>query len=476
MFILAKLACLTSADRRGSRLASAGWYRERSGLRWGQRLIDNRRWVSDRPCIGWAPTLDRQADYDVKQPLYTPFVPPPPLVETSVDRAPAPTVMTLFGTRPEAIKLAPVLQQLEALSLQVRTINVTSAQHTDLLYPFIQFFNLRVDYDLHVLRACQTPQSVCLRVVSGLGPILQREQPAVLLVQGDTTTALAGALAAHHRGIAVAHVEAGLRSGDVASPYPEEVNRRWITRLADYHFAATIHNCETLQSEGVPADRIVVTGNPVVDALRTVLEQGAVSAPGPEGPDEVTAPPTGVKRLVLTTHRRESFGAWMEAQMRVLRAFVARHPDVELVFPVHPNPAVRLPAQALLAGRERIRLLAPLPYFDFIRLLRSAWLIVTDSGGIQEEAPTLGKPVLVLRDTTERPEALAAGVARLTGRDPQRLEAMLEDVYGAGDWREGPEGFVAGANPFGDGRAGQRIVQALAGWLHETAPRRGGRR
>ncbi len=161
----------------------------------------------------------------------------------------------------------------------------------------------------------------------------------------------------------------------------------------------------------------------------------------------------------------------MDAHLRVLRAFVARHPDVELVFPVHPNPAVRLPAQALLAGRTRIRLLAPLPYFDFIRLLRSAWLIVTDSGGIQEEAPTLGKPVLVLRDTTERPEAVTAGVARLTGRDPRRLEAMLEDVYCTGGWHEGPEGF--GVNPFGDGRAGQRIVQALDGWLHEMAPRGG---
>ncbi len=201
--------------------------------------------------------------------------------------------MTLFGTRPEAIKLAPVLQQLEALAPRVRTINVTSAQHTDLLYPFIQFFNLRVDYDLHVLRACQTPQAVCLRVVAGLGPILEREQPAVLLVQGDTTTALAGALAAHHRGIAVAYVEAGLRSGDVKSPYPEEVNRRWITRLAGYHFAATVHNRETWRSEEVPANRIVVTGNPVVDALRAVLEQGGVDAPEAEGFK------TGVKRIVF---------------------------------------------------------------------------------------------------------------------------------------------------------------------------------
>lgn len=181
-----------------------------------------------------------------------------------------------------------------------------------------------------------------------------------------------------------------------------------------------------------------------------------------------------MKRIVLTTHRRESFGARMEAQMRVLRDFVARHPDIELVFPVHPNPAVRLPAQALLSGCERIRLLAPLPYFEFIDLLRSAWLIVTDSGGIQEEAPTLGKPVLVLRDTTERPEAIGAGVARLTGGDPQRLAAMLEDVYRTGGWREGPEGF--GVNPFGDGRAGQRIVQALEGWLHEMAPHGGSSR
>ncbi len=363
------------------------------------------------------------------------------------------------------------MQALEGLAPRVRTLNVTSAQHTDLLYPFIQFFNLRVDYDLRVLRARQTPQAVFLRVVAGLSPILERERPAVILVQGDTTTALAGAFAAHQRGIAAAHVEAGLRSGDVKSPYPEEVNRRWITRLASYHFAATAHNRETLRSEGVRMDRVVVTGNPVVDALHAVLESGGASGVGVGSLEGVPEPPAGVKRIVLTTHRRESFGTWMAAQMRVLRDFVARHPDVELVFPVHPNPAVQRATRTWLAGCDRIRLLAPLPYFDFIRLLCSAWLIVTDSGGIQEEAPTLGKPVLVLRDTTERPEALAAGVARLTGRDAQRLEAMLEDVYRTGGWREGPEGF--GVNPFGDGRAGQRIVRALDSWLCEMAPSRG---
>jgi UDP-N-acetylglucosamine 2-epimerase (non-hydrolysing) len=360
-------------------------------------------------------------------------------------------VLTVFGTRPEVIKLAPVIAELEAAGT-FRTVNVTSGQHADLLYPFVQLFGLRLDHDLKVMQAGQTVNQVCARVLEGLGPVLAAGQPDLILVQGDTTTALAGALAAFHQRIPVGHVEAGLRSGNLHSPFPEEMNRRLISRLATYHFAATPRNRDTLLAEGTDPANVFLTGNPVVDALHAIRARAAAPAL-----DDLLQRTAGLRLIVLTTHRRESFGDVLAGNLRVLRAFVERHPEVALVFPVHPNPAVRGPAFEILADRDRIQLLEPLDYVAFIGLLSRAWLIVSDSGGVQEEAPSLGKRLLVLRDTTERPEAVEAGVARLVGGDPRRLDAMLEQ-----EWLAPEEAGRVIDNPFGSGDSGRRIVQAIS--------------
>jgi UDP-N-acetylglucosamine 2-epimerase (non-hydrolysing) len=265
---------------------------------------------------------------------------------------------------------------------------------------------------------------------------------------------MASALAGFHRRIPVGHVEAGLRTGDTYSPYPEEMNRRIITRLATYHFAATPHNRETLLSEGVAHESIFVTGNPVIDSLKTILERSATKPVL----EEVLKATQELKRIVVTTHRRESFGEVMAENLRVLRRFVERYEDLGLIFPVHPNPAVLGPATSILAGHPRIHLIQPLSYEHFIVLLSHAWLIVSDSGGIQEEAPSLGKPLLVLRENTERPEAIAAGVARLVGGSPQRLAFMLEELHQDGRWAEEIRHVK---NPFGQGDSGKRIVQII---------------
>ena len=367
-------------------------------------------------------------------------------------------VLTLFGTRPEVIKLAPVIRELESRPDRFRSWNVTSAQHTDLLYPFTEALGIRIDRDLAVMREAQSPAGVASRVLAALDPLLAAERPDAILVQGDTTTAMAGAMAGFLRQVPVGHVEAGLRSGDPRSPFPEEMNRRLITRLAERHFAATPANVETLLAEGVDASAIALTGNPVVDSLRRVLADPTLGSDADERLADV-----GDRRLVvLTTHRRESFGGVLEANLRVLRDWVATREDVFLVFPVHPNPAVRSVAEAVLGSVPRVKLLEPLDYFSFVRLLARAWLIVSDSGGVQEEAPSLGKPLLVLRENTERPEGLEAGVAKLVGGDPERLRALLHELVPDHPWFR----RVAGTrNPFGRGDAGIRIVDALEDWL-----------
>jgi len=368
-------------------------------------------------------------------------------------------VLTLFGTRPEVIKLAPVLCELERRRERYETINVASSQHTDLLHPFARHFGLRVDRDLAVMRPGQTPAEVAARVLDALDPLLESERPDLVLVQGDTTTAMAGALAAFFRGVAVGHVEAGLRTGNPASPFPEEMNRTLITRLATFHFAATAHNVATLVAEGVPSERVALTGNPVVDALNATLAEDAAD---PEFARRIEAAADGGRLLVLTTHRRESFGEVMTGNLRVLRRFVEEHEDVALAFPVHPNPNVAEPTRAVLAGVPRVHLLEPLAYPDFVHLLSRAWLIVSDSGGVQEEAPTLGKALLVLRENTERPEAIDAGVARLVGGAPERLAEMLAEVYADDDWVRRVQEIE---NPFGRGDAGVRIADAIDAFL-----------
>lgn len=360
------------------------------------------------------------------------------------------------------IKLAPVISNLEVAEASFQTVNVTSAQHTDLLYPLVRLLGVRLDYDLQIMSHDQTPNVVCSRVLAALDSILEHERPDLMLVQGDTTTALAGALAGFHRRIPVGHVEAGLRSHEPTDPYPEEMNRRLMTNLASYHFAATPHNRETLLAEGVARESIFVTGNPVVDSLKAMLGRMELAAETAELLDASA----GLRRVVLTTHRRESFGAVMNNNLKVIRGFVEAHSDVALICPVHPNPAVKRAVHSTLAGHPRIHLTRPFSYDQFVAVLSQAWLIVSDSGGVQEEAPTLGKPLLILRKNTERPEAVAAKVARLVGGDSKRLAAMLEEAYQPGSWTESVKKI---RNPFGRGDSGRRIARVVAQVLGGSA-------
>jgi UDP-N-acetylglucosamine 2-epimerase (non-hydrolysing) len=361
-------------------------------------------------------------------------------------------ILVLFGTRPEIIKLAPIIHELRKKFFQ--TVVVSSSQHKELLNPFLEMLDVRVDFNLGVMKKNQSPNEVCAKVVAKLDRILEAEKPDLILVQGDTTTALAGALTGFNRKIPVGHVEAGLRSGNLHSPFPEEMNRRLVSQIAAFHFAATERNRRNLLAEGIGSEKIFVTGNPVVDSLRYILKN---LKPSGEIKDLIERT-QGKKRILLTTHRRESFGAAMTENLKVLRDFVEKRKNVCLFFPVHPNPNVRRVAKEILSGVEGIHLLEPLDYSDFIALMKASWLLVSDSGGVQEEAPSLGKPLLVLRENTERPEAIRAGVAKLIGGNPQTLKRMLEENYAIETWVKSVKEV---ANPFGDGKAATRIIKII---------------
>jgi UDP-N-acetylglucosamine 2-epimerase (non-hydrolysing) len=367
-------------------------------------------------------------------------------------------ILILFGTRPEAIKFAPVIRELKSQPQYFETVIVSSGQHTDLLKPFLKIFGIVPDFDLQVMSADQTPSDVCARVMTALDKILLAENPDVVLVQGDTSSALAGALAAFHRRVRVGHIEAGLRSGNPLSPFPEEMNRRLISQVTEFHFAATGHNLETLINEGVSPASVFVTGNPVVDSLNHILGN---FVPG-EKIKSLLAETEGQKRILLTTHRRENFGEIMSGNLGVLRRFVEDHPDVCLLFPVHPNPAVRAATREVLSAHPRIHLIDPLDYADFVHVLANAWLVVSDSGGVQEEAPSLGKPLLVLRENTERPEAIWSGVAKLVGNDPGEFARMLDENYRDESWIVSVKQVP---NPFGDGTAALKIANILKNTL-----------
>ena len=361
-------------------------------------------------------------------------------------------ILVLFGTRPEAVKLAPVIHELKKKFFQ--TIVVSSSQHKELLKPFLKTLEIETDFDLRVMKKNQTPSEVCARVLAKLDKILEAEEPDLILVQGDTTTTLAGALAGFNRRIPVGHIEAGLRSGNPQSPFPEEMNRRIISQIASLHFAATEKNRRNLLAESVPSDKIFVTGNTVVDSLRYILKNLRPS----EKIEQLIAATENQKRILLTTHRRESFGETLAGNLRVMRRFVEKRKDVCLIFPVHPNPNVRTVTSEILAGTDRVYLLEPLDYVDFVTIMKNAWLIVSDSGGVQEEAPSLGKPLFVLRENTERPEAVSAGVAKLVGGNPHNLKLMLEENYAVQTWIKSVKEV---ANPFGDGKAAPRIVRVI---------------
>lgn len=361
-------------------------------------------------------------------------------------------VLVLFGTRPEVIKLAPVIHELRKKFFQ--TVVVSSSQHKQLLKPFLDSLDVEVDFDLGVMKRNQTPNEVCSRVMAKLDKLLAAERPDLILVQGDTTTTLAGALAGFNRRIPVGHVEAGLRSGNLMSPFPEEMNRRVVSQIASFHFAATEENRSNLLNEDVPSDKIFVTGNPVVDSLGEMLDS---LSPSPKIV-ELISTTEGKKRLLLTTHRRESFGSAMSGNLKVLAKFVEERPDVCLFFPVHPNPNVKTVAKEFLGKRQRIHLLEPLDYSDFLAIMKAAWLIISDSGGVQEEAPSLGKPLLVIRENTERPEAIRAGVSKLVGISPGALRNLLEENYSVDTWIKSVKEV---SNPFGDGRSAARIVKII---------------
>jgi UDP-N-acetylglucosamine 2-epimerase (non-hydrolysing) len=362
-------------------------------------------------------------------------------------------ILVLFGTRPEIIKLAPVISALKKRR-GFETCVVSSGQHSNLLKPFLKIFDITTDYDLKVMSKDQTPNTVASKVSGKLDKILLDEKPDLVLVQGDTTTAFAGAFAAFNHKIQVGHVEAGLRSGNLHSPFPEEMNRRLITQLATFHFAATEKNRQNLMKEGVSPANIFVTGNPVVDSLNQINKTSSPSVKISKLIEETK----GLKRILLTTHRRESFGDKMSCNLIQLKKFVAKQTDTCLIFPVHPNPNVQQITNEILADHERIFLIEPTDYIDFIALMKKAWLIISDSGGVQEEAPSLGKPLLILRENTERPEAIDARVAKLVGGNTHSLQNMLAENYAVETWINAVKRVQ---NPFGDGNAAKRIVNAL---------------
>ncbi len=364
-------------------------------------------------------------------------------------------VMTVFGTRPEAVKMAPVIARLRA-SQDFTPIVVVTAQHRELLDQVLRLFEITPDRDLDVMLPEQSLFDVTSRTLSRLDPVLKEFQPAMVLVQGDASSTLLGALSAFYHRIPVGHVEAGLRTQDKYRPFPEEMNRRLTSALADLHFAPTPHAKANLLTEGIAAERILVTGNTEIDALLEVVRRPEVRLPA-------NLPPMDGKRLlVVTTHRRESWGEPLRQVYLALVDLLERFSDIVVIFPVHPNPAVRRVAEQVLAGNPRAHIIAPLDYGPFVRLMSEAHLILTDSGGIQEGAPSLGTPVLVLREVTERPEGVAAGAAELVGvsrdRITERAGRLLADP--AAHAR-----MAQARNPYGDGRAAARIVDALRHWF-----------
>lgn len=362
-------------------------------------------------------------------------------------------ILTILGTRPEAIKLAPVIKELERRSDNFVSRVCVTAQHREMLDPFLQLFNIKPDWDLNIMKPNQSPFDVTSSVLSKLKPILEEGKPDIVLVQGDTTTAFATALAAFYLKIKIGHVEAGLRTAEKYNPFPEEINRRLISHLADLHFAPTERAKRNLVAEGIDEGAIFVTGNTVIDALFMVLERTK------DQDYLIDLPLDPEKKIILVTaHRRESFGKDLENICLALRKIVELDESVEIVYPVHLNPHVQEPVKRILGGIERIHLIKPLDYVSFVQLMNRAYLILTDSGGIQEEAPSLGKPVLVMRKTTERPEALEAGTAKLVGTEPERI---VEETLCLLRNPEEYQRMSSAKNPFGDGQAAQRIASIL---------------
>ena len=363
-------------------------------------------------------------------------------------------VMTVFGTRPEAIKMAPVVLELQKHPEAIIPVVTVTAQHREMLDQVLNLFNIRPDHDLDIMAQGQTLFDITAKAMLGLDKVLTEENPDIVLVHGDTTTTFAGSLAAYYHQIAVGHVEAGLRTHNKYSPYPEEMNRKLTGAMADLHFAPTETSRENLLQEHVADDSIFVTGNTVIDALhQTVREDFKFEDEMLQGVDF-----KGKRIILVTTHRRENLGEPMRHVYRALKELTEEFSDVEVIFPVHRNPKVREVVKEELGGLSKVHLIDPLDYEPFANLMHRAHLILTDSGGVQEEAPALGKPVLVLRDTTERPEAVSAGTVKLIGTEKDRVYS--ESKLLLTDEKEYNR-MAEACNPYGDGEASRRIIQAI---------------
>lgn len=364
------------------------------------------------------------------------------------------SVALIFGTRPEAIKIGPVYLALQSTGGPLAPSIIVTGQHRHLLDQMLAVFGMTPTHDLHVMTDDQTPASLTGRLVPLLTDLLREKQPDLVLVQGDTTTTFCAALAAFYNQIPIAHLEAGLRTNNPYSPFPEEINRRLTSHLADIHLAPTRRARHNLQGEGIPPASIFVTGNTIVDALLWVRDR----TPDLQGTEWAWVDELTGRMLLVTVHRRENLGVPLTSICIALLDILERHQELTVVFPMHPNPKVRSAAQKLLGQSDRVRLCEPPDYLHFIALMQRADLIITDSGGIQEEAPALGIPVLVVRETTERPEGIEAGVTRLVGTQTEKIVAAATELL------ENPTAYQAmatGVNPYGDGRAAERVVQAL---------------
>lgn len=369
-------------------------------------------------------------------------------------------VMTIFGTRPEAIKLAPILIELGNYP-DVQSRVCVTAQHRQMLDQVLGLFGITPDIDLDIMTPGQSLATITARVVEGVDKVLEQEKPDVILIQGDTTTVMASALAAFYRNVPVGHVEAGLRSGNISSPFPEEMNRRVAGLASHLHFAPTERAVQALRLEGVPNERIFLTGNTVIDALYMILAR-----PVPQEAKQllnqagIYGNSGDTKLILVTAHRRENFGVRFESLCRGLKAVVERNPDVVIIYPVHLNPNVREPVYRILGKHKRVILTKPVEYDVLSHLMKASYVVLTDSGGIQEEAPSLGKPVLVMRTETERPEGVEAGTAKLVGPFEDRIIEETEILLKS---ETAYANMAKAVNPYGDGRAAERIVDIIRG-------------
>jgi len=365
-------------------------------------------------------------------------------------------VMTVFGTRPEAIKMAPLVKELESRE-EVDSIVCVTAQHRQMLDQVLNTFSINPDYDLNIMKQGQTLVDITTRALQSLDDIIKKVKPDIVLVHGDTTTTLAGSFAAFYNQVAVGHVEAGLRTYDKYSPYPEEVNRQVTGIIADMHFAPTEVSKSNLLSEGKQENTIYITGNTAIDALKTTIKE--------EYTHEVIEKLGNDKMILLTAHRRENLGKNMINMFRAIKRIVDDFDDVQVIYPIHLNPLVRDTANDIFGDSDRIHLIEPLEVIDFHNFLNKAHIIMTDSGGIQEEAPSLGKPVLVLRDTTERPEGIDAGTLKLAGVDEEKIYTMTRELLINKDMYDS---MSKASNPYGDGNASKYIVDAIVDKFKDT--------